>query len=37
MSQVGRKIRSTDEQAIKAAVENIEKHVDWRNVLKSLQ
>ena len=37
ISQVGRKIRATDEQAIKAAVENIEKHVDWRNVLKSLQ
>jgi BioD-like phosphotransacetylase family protein len=37
ISQVGRKIRSTDERAVKAAVENIEKHVDWRNVLKSLQ
>ncbi len=37
MSEVSRKIRSTDEKAIKAAVANIEKHVDWRNVLKALQ
>lgn len=37
MSEVTRRIRATDEKAIKMAVENIEKHVDWRNVLRALQ
>lgn len=37
VSRITRKIRSNDEKAIKAAVENVEKHVDWRNVLKLLQ
>lgn len=37
MSEVSRRIRATDEKAIKMAVENIEKHVDWRNVLRALQ
>ncbi|MCL6558665.1 MAG: hypothetical protein K6U74_07635, partial [Firmicutes bacterium] len=37
MSEVSRRIRATDEKAIKVAVENIEKHVDWRNVLRALQ
>lgn len=37
ISEVTRIIRANDEKAIKIAVENIEKHVDWRNVLKILQ
>lgn len=37
MSEVTRRIRATDEKAIKMAVENIEKHVDWRNVLRALK
>lgn len=37
MSEVTRRIRAADEKAIKMAVENIEKHVDWRNVLRALQ
>lgn len=36
-SGIARKIRPNDEKAINAAVANVEKHVDWRNVLKSLQ
>lgn len=37
MSEVTRMIRANDERAISIAVENIEKHVDWRNVLRILQ
>lgn len=37
ISVVTRRIRAGDKKAIKTAVENIEKHVDWRNVLKALQ
>lgn len=36
-SGITRKIRANDEKAIAAAVSNIEKHVDWRNVLQLLQ
>lgn len=36
-SSITRKIRANDEKAIHAAVANVEKHVDWRNVLKLLQ
>lgn len=36
-SSITRKIRANDEKAIQTAVDNIEKHVDWRNVLKQLQ
>jgi BioD-like phosphotransacetylase family protein len=36
-SEITRKIRANDEKAIKAAVSDVEKHVDWRNVLKLLQ
>lgn len=37
MSEVTRRIRANDEKAIGMAVENIEKHVDWRNVLRALK
>lgn len=37
MSVVTRRIRATDERAINMALENIEKHVDWRNVQRALQ
>lgn len=36
MSKVTRRIRAKDEETIKMTVENIEKHVDWRNVLKAI-
>ncbi|MCL6634977.1 MAG: phosphotransacetylase family protein [Peptococcaceae bacterium] len=36
MSEVSRRIRADDERTIRLAVENIEKHVDWRNVLRAL-
>jgi BioD-like phosphotransacetylase family protein len=36
-SMISRKIKANDQKAIQAAVQNIEKHVDWRNVLKLLQ
>lgn len=36
MSEVTRRIRVNDEKTIKMTVENIEKHVDWRNVLKAI-
>lgn len=37
LSEVTRRIRANDEKAINTAVENIEKHVDWRNVLRALK
>lgn len=37
MSEVSRRIRANDERAVNMAEENIEKHVDWRNVLKKLR
>lgn len=36
-SSITRKIRANDKKGINAAVANVEKHVDWRNVLKLLQ
>lgn len=36
-SNIARKIRVNDDKAIRTAIQNIEKHVDWRNVLKLLQ
>jgi len=37
ISEVTRIIRPEDQKAVRMAVENIEKHVDWRNVLRMLQ
>lgn len=37
MSEVSRRIRPGDEQAIKTAVENIEKYCDWRGILRAVQ
>lgn len=37
MSEVTRKIRADDEKAIKMAIENTEKHIDWRGILKALE
>ncbi|MCL6559242.1 MAG: phosphotransacetylase family protein [Firmicutes bacterium] len=36
LSEVSRRIRATDERAIKMAVENVEKHCDWRSILRAL-
>lgn len=37
MSAVSRRIRANDEKAIKTAVDNIDKHIEWQNILKALQ
>lgn len=37
MSEVTRRIRADDKKAINTALENTEKHIDWRGVLKALQ
>jgi len=37
MSEVSRRIKPTDQQAIHLAVENIEKHCDWRDIIRALQ
>lgn len=37
MSEVTRRIRATDQQAINIAVENIDAHCNWRGILKALQ
>jgi len=37
MSEVTRRIRADDEKAIKMAIENTEKHIDWRGILKALE
>lgn len=37
MSEVTRRIRADDEMSIKMALENTEKHIDWRGILKVLQ
>jgi len=37
MSEVTRRIKATDQQFIHIAVENIEKHCDWRNIIRALQ
>jgi len=37
MSAVSRRITAGDEKAIKTAVENTEKHVEWQYILKALQ
>lgn len=37
LSTVTRRIRATDERAIKLSLENIEKYCDWRSILQILQ
>ena len=37
ISEISRRVRASDEKTLKIILENIEKHVDWRNVLNALQ